>query len=1063
MHSTIKTGLSLLLLLLSIPEIYAFQQPAVLVQALPPHLQLARKDAEVLVAEGAWDEALAAYQQVQQECKSLGLDLARIDLYEEFLAIIVLREDLEIAAKIEQINHFQQEESHPQFTGIYHGALAHLFTFYGEMDSLNKYYTKAIELYEKDKRFKLAGNLNATLAFELYMLDDLQMAKTFLTKAEQILENKLQPKQLDLPAIYNVQTLIYGGLGEYDKALKSNLISIQRLEADSTSYPLDLAYEYNNLATIYGSLKDYNNSLLYYQKALSIIEQSEDYPKEEAASLLYNIAATHFEQNNLKAAKQTSLKSLHYLFLSKVNNKEALVDYINNYHQLISCYSHFKNLDSAEYYTQKAAEINTYFPYRASTTNMNYGHIYLEQGKYQKAREYILKALNQGLTVYGDKSEFTANAFNLLGTIELSQNNDKVALQYIQKALATISIDFSDPKGLSNPELDNVLYKGELLSALDKKLAILKRLYAQEKTKVAANDIYASAKLAAETLERMNRGLKDINSKRFWLNTKAIPLFETAIDLALNIAQKTGDQSYINEAFMLSERSKSMLMTDAMHEANASNMGGVPTNLLERLHYLQKALADAEKKRFDAHVANDEETEKKMKEVIFEHKHHLDLLKHKFEKQYPKYYALKYKTSVASISDVQKSLDSKTTFIEYFEGKNNIYAFSIHKNGVHVKTIKKEANYQINFYNFQRALMNVKAFVAKPGVVYNKFIKESYYFYNKLVKDCVKQQSERLIIVPDGELGYLPFEVLLTHEVTPLKQGTDEGADFSTLPYLIRKQKVSYNYSGTLLISQQANQQKIINGNILALAPSYIKKEIPAWRGKREVKLRENLIELPGAAKEVAKLRELYNGSFYIGSEANETVFKESAPKHGILHLAMHGLVNQKNPDFSGLAMTEDMKKQEDNFLYAYEIKQLGLNAGLVVLSACETGIGKYQRGEGVVSIGRGFMYAGAPALIMTLWSLNDQSGAVIIEQFYKNLSEGMEKDEAIRQAKLFYLDHYPDEYTHPFMWAAFVQVGDYSSISINNKKNSTIYLGSACILGILFLIGLKIKRKSKE
>ncbi|BDS12103.1 CHAT domain-containing protein [Aureispira anguillae] len=1060
MRSILKTGLFFCIFLLLIGGIYAFQEAPPINNTLPVDLQISKKEAEALVNEGAWEEAITIYKEVQKKCKVLGLEAIAIDLYEELLAITILRDDLEIVDKIAVINQCKKQEEHPNFKGIYYGALAHLFAFYGEVDSLNKYYSTASQIYTQENRFKLAGNLNATLALEFYMLDDLQAAKTFLEQAEQILNEQLKPHHLDLPNIYNVQTLIYGDLGEYDKALKSNLISIKILEEDKLSHALDLAYEYNNLATIYGSLKDYNNSLSYYLKALHLIEGSKDYPKTESASLIYNIAATYSEQNNFKAAKQASLKSLSYLDSSKEENKDVLADYINNYHQLVRCYSHFGDLDSAEFYIQKAEQINKTFPYRISRTYINYAQISLEQKKFINAKEYTLKALSKGLETYGNKSELVSNAYNLLSDIATSQNKNKEALEYVQQALEAISIDFCDPNGLSNPKLDNILYKGELLSTLQRKLVVLKKLYQQETTTVDASAIYASAKLATETLEQMNRGMKDVNSKRFWLNTKVIPLFEAAILTALEIAEKTGDDNYINEAFILSERSKSMLMTDAMQEANASNFGGVPDSLLERLHSLQKSLAEAEKKRFDAHLAKDLETEKVMKEVIFDHKHHLDLLKHKFEKQYPKYYALKYETSVASIADIQNALSEKTTFIEFFEGEDNIYAFSINKESAHVETIKKEADFQITIYSFQRALMNSKAFQNKPGIVYNKFIKESHYFYNKLLKNCVNKQAERLIIVPDGLLGYLPFEVLLTHPITALKQGTDKGADFSTLPYLIRDYKISYNYSGSLLIAQQASQKNIINGNILALAPSYAAKKTPEWRGKREVELRQNLIELHGAEKEVARLEELYNGSFHIGEQANEATFKNCAHKHGILHLAMHGLVDKKNPEFSGLAMTEDMSKTEDNFLYAYEIKQLGLQAGLVVLSACETGIGKYQRGEGVVSIGRGFMYAGAPALLMTLWSLNDQSGAVIIEQFYKNLSEGIEKDEAIRQAKLFYLKHYPAEYTHPFMWAAFIQVGDYSSVSINHKSDWEIYLGILLIAILSVFLGIKLRKK---
>jgi CHAT domain-containing protein len=562
----------------------------------------------------------------------------------------------------------------------------------------------------------------------------------------------------------------------------------------------------------------------------------------------------------------------------------------------------------------------------------------------------------------------------------------------------------------------------------------------------------------------MNRKMKDVNSKRGFLNRQAVPLFEAAISSALDVANKTGNKEYINEAFMLSERSKSMLMADAMQGVMASTLGGIPDSLLRKLDALHEELSDAEKKRFEAKSAGDAEAEKEIEALVFDCKHHLNLLEHSLEAQYPKYKTLKMKSSVASVPDIQAALSPTTTFIEYFEGENDIYAFVITKNEVSVEVIPKEDDFKLNIFSFQKSLMDIKAFTKRPGIVYNAFIKKSYFFYQKLVQHAIKEnrKTERLIIVPDGQLGYLPFEVLIKKPMTLLKQGTNVGADFSKLPYLVRDYKISYNYSGTLLIAQQAKKENTVNGNILALAPSYASTNTPNWREKREVNLRKTLIELPGAVDEVAKLEELYNGQFFTDLQANETVFKEQAPKHGILHLAMHGLVDQEDPEYSGLALTEDQSKEEDNFLYAYEIKQLGLQAGLVVLSACETGVGKYQRGEGVVSIGRGFMYAGAPSLLMTLWSLNDQSGAAIIEQFYKNLSEGMEKDEAIRQAKLFYLDNYPSGYTHPFMWAAFVQVGDYSSIQINRKSNWNYYIiGAVAFLSILLLVLLKTRKKT--
>jgi CHAT domain-containing protein/tetratricopeptide (TPR) repeat protein len=1051
--------------MLIISGIYSFQKPTPQHTELPTELKLEKKEAETLMNEGLWDQAIQQYKRVQQKCIERNLNSLANDLYEDLLTVIILRDDIEMIVKKVQIDSIYSEQQNPHLEGIYNGALAHLFTFYGEIDSFEQYYTKACHLYSKEHRFRLEGNLNTTLAFEFYMLDDLQNAQRFLKKAEVILTKKLKPQNLDLPTIYNVQTLIYAHLGEYDKALRSNLISINTLESDDIASPLDLAYEYNNLATIYSFLKDYNNSLNYYLKALNLIENSNEYPKEESASLIYNIAATYSKQNNYTLAKEASLKALSYLNSSKKQSKGILVDYINNYHQLVSCYQKFNELDSALFYIQKAETINKIYPYRISTTYRFFSQVFLTQKEFAKANKYALKAISKGLEAYGTKSEFISAAYNILSDINIAQSNYKEALSNTQKALEAISIDFSDPEGVNNPELAKVLNKGELLSTLRRKLTILKQLYKQENPLVTGDDIFATAKLTAEALEQMNRKMKDVNSKRGSLNRQALPLFEAAISSALDVVNRTGNKEYLNEAFMLSERSKSMLMADAMQGEMASSLGGIPDSLLKKLDNLQEAFADAEKQRFEAKTAGDAEMEKEMEGVVFDCKHHLNLMEHSLEEQYPKYKTLKMKSSVASVTDIQAALSTNTTFIEYFEGENDIYAFAINKKEVSIEVIPKEDDFKLNIFSFQKSLMDIKAFTTQPGIVYNAFVKKSHYFYTKLIQNAIKgnMKTERLIIVPDGQLGYLPFEVLITESMPLLKQGTNKGADFSKLPYLLRDYKISYNYSGTIMIAQQAKKGNIINGDILALAPSYASTETPNWRKKREVDLRKKLIELPGAIDEVAKLEELYSGQFYIGQQANETVFKDGAPKHGILHLAMHGLVDQKDPEYSGLALTEDQSKDEDNFLYAYEIKQLGLQAGLVVLSACETGIGKYQRGEGVVSIGRGFMYAGAPSLLMTLWSLNDQSGAVIIEQFYKNLSEGMEKDEAIRQAKLYYLDNYPAEYTHPFMWAAFVQVGDYSSIQINHKSNWNYFLigGAAILLTLLLFFTLKMKKNT--
>ena len=199
------------------------------------------------------------------------------------------------------------------------------------------------------------------------------------------------------------------------------------------------------------------------------------------------------------------------------------------------------------------------------------------------------------------------------------------------------------------------------------------------------------------------------------------------------------------------------------------------------------------------------------------------------------------------------------------------------------------------------------------------------------------------------------------------------------------------------------------------------------------------------------------------GKAANEANFKQELPHHNILHLAMHGLVDAQYPEYSALAFTDDKDSLEDDFLYVHEIKHQSIDADLVVLSACETGYGKYQRGEGVVSLGRSFMYAGVPALVVSLWAVNDVSTGELMNYFYDNLAKNVDKSEALRQAKLQYLKNTNGVSTHPVYWAAFVQVGDSRPVAIKAytaSANWLWWLGGVIAAAVLFV---GIRRKMQQ
>ncbi len=165
------------------------------------------------------------------------------------------------------------------------------------------------------------------------------------------------------------------------------------------------------------------------------------------------------------------------------------------------------------------------------------------------------------------------------------------------------------------------------------------------------------------------------------------------------------------------------------------------------------------------------------------------------------------------------------------------------------------------------------------------------------------------------------------------------------------------------------------------------------------------------------------------GKQATEHQFKANAKNYNIIHLAVHGQANTTNPNNNRLVFRPESDSVEDGSLYSYELYNLQLQADLAVLSTCESGMGKFQPGEGVYSLARGFAYAGCPSVVMSLWKVDDLQTARIMPDFYRTLFAGDTKDDALRTAKLRYLRTTNSYHAHPYFWSAFILEGNASSV----------------------------------
>ena len=271
---------------------------------------------------------------------------------------------------------------------------------------------------------------------------------------------------------------------------------------------------------------------------------------------------------------------------------------------------------------------------------------------------------------------------------------------------------------------------------------------------------------------------------------------------------------------------------------------------------------------------------------------------------------------------------------------------------------------------------------------------------------------------------------------------------------------VSYQYSATMR-SQEENKATIQN-NILAMAPVFENQDNVNQKFASVIPediFRDNMNELIGSESELRSINKLYAGEYYYRSMATEAKFKASAPSSSIIHLATHGYVNHENADKSSLYFLDDTISGEDGQLNAYEIMGMDLsNTQLVTLSACNTGVGAIQKGEGVASLGRAFAYAGCQNQLISLWPANDKSTTAIMSHYYSNLKNGLGKSESLKNAKLAYLSEAPQVLKHPYYWAGFVYYGDDNELSISSGFSNMNIIG-ICGASLLF-IGLLFRSK---
>jgi CHAT domain-containing protein len=528
--------------------------------------------------------------------------------------------------------------------------------------------------------------------------------------------------------------------------------------------------------------------------------------------------------------------------------------------------------------------------------------------------------------------------------------------------------------------------------------------------------------------------------------------YHKIIHLAFQIFERTGDHLYKNKAFEYSEKSKSANLLAALRNSEALEIGGIPDDLIKREQEIRSELNSYELFVYEETSKEDpnEERIKIWEDYIFTLQTQFDSLISFLEVNYPEYHSLKFQMNVTDPAKISEALSKNKVLIEYVVLDSVLLAF------IHAKDdflIHREPIDSLFHFNtrFLRDIVTNRKFSEGVKLDYTRFVHASNNLYQRLIRPFeVFIEDKDLIIIPDGTLAYIPFEVLIS-QLPDYRE-----LDYRGLQYLLRDHSVSYSNSATLLVNSMKKQKKA-NRKLLAFAPNYLNDLAPETSRTATEQLYESLYPIPGVLEEVSRIQKILGGDIYLDDEATEFNFKKNSSNFGILHFAMHTVLDDSNPMFSKLVFANVNENEEDGLLNTFEIYNLSLNAKMAVLSSCNSGAGKMLKGEGVMSLARGFIYAGCPSIIMTLWEVEDNSGSAIMSDFYGYLKKGYSKNDALRLAKLDFLENATMKFAHPYFWSPYVSIGDTEPIF--QKLYLRILLLSLLVF-VVVLLGGTLYRK---
>lgn len=787
-------------------------------------------------------------------------------------------------------------------------------------------------------------------------------------------------------------------------------------------YPLETATACTRMANIYKWLYDFEKANDYYLQSIALIQDANSPINFEN---YLGMAITLYTQSNyslqidyaklaliLADTAEETCDAYFYMFqgYARLRDKKECARVADLCIQLAKsekldfhlgrAYTNLawlrileKDYTGAIAYYDKGINFMSKSDYDAKHRNLAYSfstmsNVYRILNNPEKSIQYAKKAIAENKAFYTSTYHpDLARMYHNLASKYMWQDDYEAGLRHEQKAIMSYIDDesFSDSRqAIPADKLYKVSIKRDLLVSLSDKALCYAALYLNHGNREDLVSAERNIENAVELIDIMRSELSTKNTKMFW-RKRTRRIYDYAVELSDWLEDKEKMLRYM-------EKSRSLLLMDELNHQDA--LGMLPESLRQREKSLRDAFADSEESdvvKFQAYNG------------------FLDSLKMEF----PSYYKYKFDVVTPSIDEIQADiLTDSSNVLQYYLTADSLYCLNITNKNVELHTsprpndLEEKTKRLLSLVNNKDSLEYMTKYVE---------FRELSTYLHKVLYEPIIHKRKQAIIIGDGIINYLPFDLLIDDA-----SGRDK--------YLIEDHVFSKAPSLTVL---NVNRKKPENnfGYMLMVCP----EEFPNL----------NLSTLSQSQDEINTFKEITDTEVLSNEQATLAHFKERSEDFSIIHFSSHSGID-KETKMPWIAFS-------DSLINLNEIYKLNLSASLVTLSSCKSFDGANNTSEGVNSIARAFLFANASAVVGSLWDLNESAGYEIIHQFYKGLKVNLDKPNSLREAKLNYIKNHPHK--SPYYWASLEMIGDPRGLDTKVSQSNLGWLILLLLIGLLLIV----------